>query len=98
MSTSSVVVDGITYYPAPDRELKIVVLQRGNVLAGHLAIDGDMCTLTDAQVIRRWGTTKGLGQLAADGPQPSTVLDPCGTVTFHILTAVMMIDVTSDRW
>jgi hypothetical protein len=29
-----------------------------------------------AYVIRRWGTDKGLGQLAKDGPRPNTALDP----------------------
>ena len=67
--------------PVTDSEIKIVFLQRGNVLVGRLSREGDMCTLSDASVIRRWGTTKGIGEIARGGPTESTVLDPCGTVT-----------------
>lgn len=31
--------------------------------------------LDDAQCVRRWGTTNGLGELAVDGPSPNTVLE-----------------------
>ena len=67
--------------PVTDSEIKIVFLQRGNVLVGRLSREGDMCTLSDASVIRRWGTTMGFGEIARGGPTESTVLDPCGTVT-----------------
>ena len=46
--------------------------------------------LKDASVIRRWGTTKGLGQLI-NGPLKETVLDPCGTVEIHEQTVVAAI-------
>ena len=80
-----------------DTNTKIAVLQRGNVLVGHFTQDGDMCELTNAAVIRRWGTTKGLGELT-NGPTDETVLDPCGRVTFHILTAVLLIDCVDEAW
>ena len=75
--------------------LAIVVLQRGWVVIGHLAIDGDDVTVSNASVIRRWGTTKGLGQIALEGLQSDTVLDPCGTVRAHRLAVVMTLDVTA---
>ena len=84
--------------PVTDSEIKIVFLQRGNVLVGRLSRDGDMCELTDASVIRRWGTTQGIGEIALGGPTGETVLDPCGTVTFHILTTVMVIDCAEGKW
>lgn len=37
-------------------------------------------TLYDASCIRRWGTTRGLGQIALNGPTEDTILDPVGTV------------------
>jgi len=32
--------------------------------------------LSDAYVIRRWGTTRGIGQLAIHGLRAETILDP----------------------
>ena len=32
--------------------------------------------LSDAYVVRRWGTTQGLGELAQKGPLKETILDP----------------------
>jgi len=43
--------------------------------------------LTNASVIRKWGTEQGLGQLIT-GPMKETVLDPCGTVEIHEQTVV----------
>lgn len=37
----------------------IVVLDRGFVYVGQVTIDGDWCVITDAQNVRRWGTTRG---------------------------------------
>lgn len=65
---------------AVNHGLCIVVLDHGFVYVGQLTTDDKFLTIVDAQNIRRWGTTKGLGQLALDGPQPNTVLDNCGTV------------------
>jgi hypothetical protein len=53
----------------------IMVLMNGWVLVG---LKGDTFLL-DARVIRRWGTTKGLGELA-NGPLQATVLDYLGPV------------------
>src|ERR1017187_3502853 len=66
--------------------LKIVVLQRGWVLIGEYFKTGCMIELRKPQVIRTWGTTKGLGELAITGPTSSTRLDPTNTVSFHELT------------
>lgn len=99
--TQTITIADTTYRLVPVREesdLKIVFLQRGNVLVGRLSREGDMCTLADASVIRRWGTTKGIGEIALGGPTESTVLDPCGTVAFHILTSVMVIDCAESEW
>ncbi len=76
---------------------QIVVLQRGWVVVGDVSRDGDQVTVENAQVIRRWGTTKGLGELIS-GPTSSTVLDPAGTVTAHELAVVLTIDVDAEKW
>lgn len=57
-------------------EVEIVVLPHGWVLVGRLIDDGvSDYLLKDAAVIRRWGTSAGLGQIAREGAQEGTVLD-----------------------
>jgi hypothetical protein len=75
-----------------------VVLQRGWVVVGDVTLTGDELVVENASVIRRWGTTKGLGELASKGPQPSTVLDPAGLVRAHRLAVVLQLDVDASKW
>ena len=79
-------------------EKKIVVLQRGWVVVGEFSKDGHEIVVSNASVVRRWGTTKGLGEIAEGGPTSSTVLDKCGTVRAHEQTVVMIIDCNQDKW
>ena len=76
---------------------QIVVLNRGWVVVGNYSEKGDDCTLTDASVIRIWGTTKGLGELAESGPTSSTKLDACPNVHFHKMTTVARMDVVATN-
>ncbi|UOE43731.1 hypothetical protein [Agromyces larvae] len=78
---------------------QIVVLQRGWVVVGDVKLGEslDELVIEDAAVIRRWGTTKGLGELV-DGPTESTVLDKAGTVRVHPLAVVLSIDVNEAKW
>ena len=77
--------------------LRIVIGQRGWVWIGHLEADGDAVTLTNARCIRKWGTTKGLGELV-DGPTEQTFLDPAGTVRLHALAIVASYDASEEGW
>lgn len=79
-----------------DKGRYIVIGNRGNVVVGDLVIRGGTGYLSNASVIRRWGTTKGLGQLALEGKQGATVLDECGDFEFELLTTCGMIPVKSD--
>lgn len=58
---------------------QIVVLDRGFVYVGQVSIDDKWCYIRNAKNIRKWGTTKGLGQLV-NGPLKDTVLDATGDV------------------
>ena len=78
--------------------VRIAILQRGWVFVGYYSRTAQGIRLTDARVIRRWGTTRGLGQIAAEGPTPTTVLDQAGTVRFHELTVVAMLDCEGPAW
>ena len=78
--------------------LKIAILNRGWVMIGNFNQTGEMCHLSNASVIRRWGTDKRLGQLAIEGKQNGTILDFIGEVDFHILTTVAIVDVDTSKW
>jgi len=79
-------------------DIKIVILQRGWVMIGRFSKKGDMCALENAHVIRLWGTTRGLGELALEGKQTNTRLDKAGHVEFHILTVVASINCADNKW
>lgn len=93
-------VDGVKYYPKEnDGPVKIVILQRGWVMVGRFERKGSDCTLSNASVIRSWGTTKGLGEIAENGPTASTKLDKCyGVVEFDYLTVVATISCKEESW
>lgn len=68
------------------------------MVVGDFSQKGDQCTLTNASVIRSWGTTKGIGEIAENGPTPNTKLDPCPNVHFHQMTMVGRIDCNESKW
>jgi hypothetical protein len=75
----------------------IVVLQRGWVLVGDLTREKNDCLLKNASVIRTWGTTNGLGELALTGPTSSTKLDKCTDIHFHYLTMCFLMEVKNEK-
>jgi hypothetical protein len=80
-------------------DVRIVILQRGWVMVGVFEKDGSDCKLTSASVVRRWGTSSGLGQIAKDGPTGDTLLDKCnGDVEFDFLTVVATIKADPTKW
>jgi hypothetical protein len=57
-------------------DINISVLVHGHVLVGIVEdMDEHFICLKRAATLRRWGTSKGLGELAR-GPMPNTVTDP----------------------
>lgn len=76
----------------------IVILQRGWVVVGNLFKTGPRYTLEDGAVIRTWGTTRGLGEIASNGPTEKTILDPIPTTTFHELTMVACMACNKRLW
>ena len=103
MTKKEITVDGTTYYSSKptvyDGDVKIVILQRGWAMVGRFERKGSECKLHDASVIRIWGTTKGLGEIAEGGPTTSTKLDKCnGLVEFDYLTVVATISCNKEKW
>ena len=80
------------------QDIRIVILQRGWVFVGTYTQKGMTCKLNNAQCIRRWGTTKGLGELAKNGPTSATQLESHGIVEFHRLTSIATIHCEATKW
>jgi hypothetical protein len=78
--------------------VRIVVLQRGWVVIGRYFQSGSKCRIENGYVIRRWGTSEGLGQLAVEGPLAETKLEKTPTIRFHELTIVQQIDCEEKKW
>lgn len=63
-------------------KMYIFVMERGFVLFGRPRPHDHMgdyifeYTLDDVAIIRQWGTTNGLGQIAQSGTTNRTILDP----------------------
>lgn len=93
-------IDGVEYQPV-DRtgeRLQIVVLHRGFVFVGKVTDEENEVVIRDAQNIRRWGTSYGLGQIAEEGPQKETRLDPSGVIRCHPLAVVCRYDCKPEVW
>lgn len=81
-----------------DHGIQIVILQRGWVMIGRKTQIGSNCKLSDARVIRRWGTSEGLGELAIKGPLSETKLEVTPEVTYHALTEIASIKCEESKW
>jgi len=94
-----VVIDGVRYVREQQpSEIKILVLQRGWVVVGRVTREGAQVIFTGGYVVRRWGTTAGIGQLAKEGPLDNTVLDPLERGSCHELAIVAEIDCEVSKW
>lgn len=81
-----------------DLGTNIIVLQRGWVVVGCLHKNGTEYSLTKGAVIRSWGTTNGLGEIANNGPTKDTKLDSIPDSKFHELTAVIRMKCDESNW
>lgn len=77
---------------------QIVIADRGFVWVGDVSIDDAWCVITNSQQVRRWGTDRGLGQLAASGPLRNTVLDPAGTVRVPLRAVIGLVECEASKW
>ena len=78
--------------------MKICVLERGWVMVGRLEKDGDEYLLINGHVIRRWGTSDGLGELAIKGPLENTKLEKIPLVKFHKSQLIFTISCEETKW
>lgn len=89
--------------PSPSNEstdhgLQIIILDRGYVYVGNVSIDDNWVLITTARNVRRWGTTKGLGELAANGPLKDSIIDPVGTVRAPRRALIGLIECEASKW
>lgn len=78
--------------------IRIVVLDKSFVSVGVYSQGTDWCSLDNAFVIRRWGTTGGLGQIAQDGPTSSTILDKTPKQHFPVRSIIKTIECDKEKW
>lgn len=78
--------------------IRIVVLDKSFVSVGRYSQGSDWATLDNAYVVRYWGTTKGLGEIAEGGPTSKTVLDKTPRQSFPIKSIIKTIDCNEDNW
>jgi len=97
----SITVDGTTYLKAPEpteAPLSIIVADRGWVFVGHMRTDEASHKMHDARVVRRWGTSKGLAELAIRGPSENTKLDTAAAVTIPNSSVVAVFTCDESKW
>ena len=78
--------------------IRIVVLDKSFISVGVYSRTIDGVQLTNANVIRRWGTERGLGQIAADGPTPATILDKTPTQEIPWHSVIKTIECDEANW
>jgi hypothetical protein len=83
------------YKPSP---VRIAVLNRGWIVIGRVKEEKNKTFITNASVIRRWGTTSGLGELAYEGILEDTVLDKCPDIEVETINIVLLMNCNEDNW
>jgi len=79
--------------------LCIVIADRGHVWVGDCETDAEWCHVRNARVVRRWGTTTGLNQLAIEGPLPETILGTPASLSVNRRAVLALIPVKdATQW
>lgn len=87
------------FNPDPeDHGLSLIVADRGFVWVGKAVTSGDWVNIQGARVVRRWGTTEGLNELANKGPLPSTRLDAAADIKVSRKALIAIIPCEVDKW
>ena len=78
--------------------MHLVVLPRGWVMVGECEEKDNKLFMTNASVVRRWGTTKGLPELANEGPLESTALDGKCEMEFPLSAIIAKLKCNDEAW
>lgn len=79
-------------------EIQIVKMPYANDVVGRVVEHDGFIEIFDANVIRRWGTTNGLGEIAVNGPTQKTILDSCPRVKVEKTAIIYTVDCVEDKW
>jgi hypothetical protein len=77
---------------------QIIVVKLGWVLVGRVSEHNGTLEITDAANVRMWGTERGLGQIAFDGPTKETKLDKMGYAIVERAAVLFRIDCEESKW
>lgn len=83
--------------PKAESKVQIVIAPRGWIFVGYTHVENNNLIIERANVIRIWGTEKGLGQLIS-GPTKDTRLDPCGITRIPNEAIIALIDCEESKW
>lgn len=75
----------------------IVVADRGHVWVGRVTETSEHVKIEKAQIIRLWGTTKGLNELV-NGPLAKTVLDTPADVVVMRKAVLYILPCNAAKW
>jgi hypothetical protein len=73
-------------------KVQIVVLNRGWICIGSVSEKGSKTYVKNTSIIRKWGTTEGLGELAEKGELDDTVLDKCPDIEVETINIVFKMN------
>lgn len=85
----------IEYKPSP---IQIVVLDRGWIVIGNVEEKEGKTYIKNPSVIRKWGTSNGLGELAIKGKLPNTILDKCLDISVDTANIIFCMDCDKSKW
>lgn len=71
---------------------KITVVNSGWIFLGLNTVEDNCLIISQAENIRQWGTSEGLGQIAMNGKTKNTIADPYGLVKVPLNQVLFTID------
>jgi len=77
---------------------QILILHRGWVVIGNVTRIGPRLSVENCHVIRTWGTTNGLGEIANCGPTSTTKLDKSGDLSLLESNCIALMACNTAKW
>jgi len=84
--------------PDIDHGFCLVVADRGHVWVGNARDEGDYTIVTDARIVRRFGTDRGLNQIANEGPTAKTIVGAPATLKVARWAIIAIIPCEASAW